>query len=75
MAYIVVVEDNKDVAEVVCEALRAEGHRCFVIFGQRPARNDSSGVFVPISSCSIACWLEGTAYSWPSNWLRKRMCR
>jgi DNA-binding response OmpR family regulator len=31
MAYIVLVEDNKDVAEVVCEALRAEGHRCFVI--------------------------------------------
>ena len=31
MAYIVVVEDNKDVAEVVCDALRAEGHRCFVI--------------------------------------------
>ena len=31
MAYIVVVEDNKDVAEVVCYALRSEGHRCFVI--------------------------------------------
>ena len=31
MAYIVVVEDNKDVAEVVCDALRSEGHRCFVI--------------------------------------------
>jgi two-component system, OmpR family, response regulator RegX3 len=31
MAYIVLVEDNKDVAEVVCDALRAEGHRCFVI--------------------------------------------
>jgi DNA-binding response OmpR family regulator len=31
MAYIVVVEDNKDVAEVVCDALRAEGHRCYVI--------------------------------------------
>jgi CheY-like chemotaxis protein len=31
MAYIVVVEDNKDVAEVVCDALRAEGHRCFVL--------------------------------------------
>jgi DNA-binding response OmpR family regulator len=31
MAYIVVVEDNKDVAKVVCDALRAEGHRCFVI--------------------------------------------
>jgi two-component system response regulator MtrA len=31
MAYIVVVEDNKDVAEVVCDALRFEGHRCFVI--------------------------------------------
>jgi DNA-binding response OmpR family regulator len=31
MAYIVLVEDNKDVAEVLCEALRAEDHRCFVI--------------------------------------------
>ena len=31
MAYIVLVEDNQDVAEVVCDALRAEGHRCFVI--------------------------------------------
>jgi DNA-binding response OmpR family regulator len=31
MAYIVLVEDNKDVAGVLCEALRAEGHRCFVI--------------------------------------------
>jgi len=31
MAYIVLVEDNKDVAEVLCEELRAEGHRCFVI--------------------------------------------
>ncbi len=31
MAYIVLVEDNKDVADVVCDALRAEGHRCFVI--------------------------------------------
>jgi two-component system response regulator MtrA len=31
MAYIVLVEDNRDVAEVVCDALRAEGHRCFVI--------------------------------------------
>jgi DNA-binding response OmpR family regulator len=30
MAYIVVVEDNKDVAEIVCDALRAEGHRCVV---------------------------------------------
>jgi hypothetical protein len=26
MAYIVLVEDDKDVAEVVCDALRAEGH-------------------------------------------------
>lgn len=31
MAYIVLVEDSKDVAEVLCKALRAEGHRCFVI--------------------------------------------
>ena len=31
MAYIVVVEDDKIVAEVVCDALQAEGHRCFVI--------------------------------------------
>jgi hypothetical protein len=31
MAYIVVVEHNNDVAEVVCEALRSERHRCFVI--------------------------------------------
>ena len=31
MAYIVLVEDNRDVAEVVCDSLRAEGHRCFVI--------------------------------------------
>src|SRR5437588_5762616 len=31
LAYIVVVEDNRDVAEVVCDALRSEGHRCFVI--------------------------------------------
>jgi two-component system response regulator MtrA len=31
MAYIVLVEDNRDVAEVVYDALRAEGHRCFVI--------------------------------------------
>ena len=31
MAYIVLVEDDKDVAEVLCEALRADGHRCFVI--------------------------------------------
>jgi DNA-binding response OmpR family regulator len=31
MAYIVLVEDDKDVAEVLCVALRAEGHRCFVI--------------------------------------------
>ena len=31
MAYIVVVEDNRDVAEVVCDALQSEGHRCFVI--------------------------------------------
>jgi hypothetical protein len=27
MAYIVVVEDNEDVAEVVSDALRSEGHR------------------------------------------------
>jgi len=26
MAYIVLIEDDKDVAEVVCDALRAEGH-------------------------------------------------
>ncbi|MBV8935751.1 MAG: response regulator [Alphaproteobacteria bacterium] len=31
MAYIVLVEDDKDVAGVLCEALRADGHRCFVI--------------------------------------------
>jgi CheY-like chemotaxis protein len=31
MAYIVLVEDSKAVADVLCEALRAEGHRCFVI--------------------------------------------
>jgi DNA-binding response OmpR family regulator len=31
MAYIVLVEDHKGVADVVCEALRAEGNRCFVI--------------------------------------------
>ena len=31
MAYIVLVEDDQDVSEVVCDALRAEGHRCFVI--------------------------------------------
>jgi hypothetical protein len=31
MAYIVLVEDNQDVAEVVGDPLRAEGHCCFVI--------------------------------------------
>ena len=31
MAYIVLVEDNRDVAEVLYDALREEGHRCFVI--------------------------------------------
>jgi hypothetical protein len=31
MAYIVLVEDNEDVADLMCHALRAEGHRCFVI--------------------------------------------
>jgi DNA-binding response OmpR family regulator len=31
MAYIVLVEDNRDVAEVLYDALRAEGHRCFVV--------------------------------------------
>jgi CheY-like chemotaxis protein len=70
MAYIVVVEDNEDVAEVVSDALRSEGHRCFVI-RSKAARDASSGAFVPISSCSIACWLEGTGYSWRKNWVRK----
>ena len=31
MAYIVLVEDNQDVADLMCEVLRGQGHRCFVI--------------------------------------------
>jgi two-component system response regulator MtrA len=31
VAYIVVLEAHKDVADVLCDALRSKGHRCFVI--------------------------------------------
>ena len=37
MAYIVVLEDYKEVAEVMCDALRSEGYRCFVIRSRRSA--------------------------------------
>jgi two-component system OmpR family response regulator len=31
VAYIVLLEDYKEVAGIMCDALRSEGHRCFVI--------------------------------------------
>ena len=31
MAYILIVEDDKDVAEMLCDVLRTEGHRCFLL--------------------------------------------
>ena len=37
MAYIVLLEDYKEVAEVMRDALRSEGHRCLVIRSRRSA--------------------------------------
>jgi DNA-binding response OmpR family regulator len=54
MAYIVLVEDDKDVAEVLCVALRAEGHRCFVIRTREGAERFFD-VSVLISSSWIVC--------------------
>jgi len=31
VAYILIVEDDKDVAEMLCDVLRTEGHRCFLL--------------------------------------------
>jgi DNA-binding response OmpR family regulator len=44
VAYIVLLEDDKDVAEVMCYALRSEGHRCFVIRSRRSAERFLSRV-------------------------------
>ena len=44
MTYIVLLEDDKDVAEVMCDALRSEGHRCFVIRSRRTAERFLSRV-------------------------------
>jgi DNA-binding response OmpR family regulator len=37
MAYILIVEDDKDVAGVFCQAFRAERHRCFVLRSEEMA--------------------------------------
>jgi CheY-like chemotaxis protein len=44
VAYIVLLEDYKEVAEVMCDALRSEGHRCFVIRSKRVAERFLSRV-------------------------------
>ena len=44
MAYIVLLEDYKEVAEIMCDALRSEGHRCFVIRSRRVAEHFLSRV-------------------------------
>ena len=44
VAYIVLLEDYKDVAEIMCDALRSEGHRCFVIRSKRSAERFLSRV-------------------------------
>ena len=44
VAYIVLLEDYKEVAEVMCHALRSEGHRCFVIRSRRVAERFLSRV-------------------------------
>jgi DNA-binding response OmpR family regulator len=44
VAYIVLLEDYEEVAEIMCDALRCEGHRCFVIRSQRSAERFLSRV-------------------------------
>jgi DNA-binding response OmpR family regulator len=44
VAYIVLLEDYQEVAEVMYDALRSEGHRCFVIRSRRVAERFLSRV-------------------------------
>ena len=44
MAYIVLLEDYREVAEIMCDVLRSEGHRCFVIRSRRSAERFLSRV-------------------------------
>jgi hypothetical protein len=44
VAYIVLLEDYKEVSEVMCHALRSEGHQCFVIRSRRVAERFLSRV-------------------------------
>ena len=71
MAYIVLIEDDKDVAEVVCDALRAEGHPLVI----RSKAGAEHFVRPDLVVGLTAGWLEATACCWRNNWPRKRMCR